>query len=293
MHGINRNMRVSFGADDISGGKAEDRGYMKASHAFEGYPNTSSFAVFDGHNGSMAASICSQFFTPYVLNRVRLLTSVMGDVSEDFSELSDQDMKDAIMCESIRLTVTELDENIQASHHSGTTLNALFMVQGQECTRVYCANVGDSRSVMYVCDGDRNRTSFNSDMFQFESEHGSSRKSAVNRVFRRHLQLSEDHKLTLLRERERLEEKVPIRFKPLPSDITVCEMIVVCEEEDDGLKSGFLEWGYPPKETLTHAAKFIKETEAHVDVSPKSIRFDLTEGVKMLNQLDATGVLTL
>lgn len=307
--------RITFGSHNLPSDKNEDRGSMLISHEADGCPQISSFGVFDGHNGSMAASICSHVFNRSVVRRfLKMSTATVSDGKNVFSDLSKQDKADALFCESLRLAAIEVDSNIRTSHHAGCTLNTLFFVQHPEyaVTRVYCANIGDSRSVMFTPNGDL-RSSINE--FNFEkdlSEHDTLSSSVHSKIVRTKtiaLQCSEDHKLALSRERKRVEMKQDVVFVPLPSDIVVCNLMSNTPDssqelsptelrnsifsmgaaEDRMNESGFLEYGYPPAEVMEQATRYVQAVTSQVDVLPKAITYKVSESVEMVGALDGTG----
>ena len=94
---------------------------------------------------------------------------------------------DAFLCESVRQEAAAISDEMQQQGNSGTTCNALFIkVIGENSIRLYCANVGDSRSLLI-------------------------RDDSI-------LYLSEDHVLSLPRELKRIKQRKVAKWFPLPAD---------------------------------------------------------------------------
>ena len=280
----------------------------------DGCPEVSSFAVFDGHNGSMAASTCSQYFNRRVAKRI----SAMKAVKHSFSrpDFSGQDEMDAIVTTSIVLTVQEINANILRSHHSGSTLSALFLVHDPESgdTRIYCANVGDSRCVAFL----RNNDDVSVEDAILSTEHDSVKTSAsvYNAVLA--YQMSEDHKLSLARERKRIEQQLECRVPSLPSEVVKGYMLLSTrmtrgkdnESSDDTVLSlsthsathddsnalardpdrgsSFVELGAPPTAMEAAAREFIQLISVGLDIQPKPLTYGLSSNVIMVSALDQT-----
>lgn len=179
-------------------GRNEDR--VAVSRARLGALCCSVFSVFDGHLGSDAASFCAGHFNARLLERLRVLARdqttylrvdgvAAGDVDEDFHRLA---------LDSLRLTVEEMDLNVRARCEAGTTLNSLLVVSDARSgiAHLYCANVGDSRSVLFA----RPASSEGKPALGQTLDSFSLSALAPGSV----LSLSEDHKLSLGRERARI-----------------------------------------------------------------------------------------
>lgn len=272
--------------------------YLHASiFIVDGCPNISSFGVFDGHNGSLAASICAQHFNRRVVRRIKRLMDIpysQDDISDDFSR---QDQIDAIVCESIRLTALEIDANIQSSHHSGCTLNALFLLHDPDSgsTRVYCANIGDSRCVMFspiesTIGGSVGSRRMDSSDALISTEHDSV-KSNLSRKASRVIayQMSEDHKLSLQRERTRIENQYECSSPSLPSDVVKGYIKLVNSSRGDIDEQGdFLTGGYPPNDTLQRAEMYIQKVCGLVDVTAKRVNYSPAQHSVMIAAVDKT-----
>ena len=254
----------------------------------DGCPEVSSFAVFDGHNGSMAASTCSQHFNRRVVKRISKLRSAEHSFAmEGFSK---QDELDAIVCESIRLTAFEIDSNLKTSHRSGTTVISLFLIHDSVSgnTRVYCASLGDSRCVLYTPSG-----ALEGDLWS--TEHDTARTNSSDYSSFCAYQMNEAHTLALRRERQRIEKKSPCRFVALPSEVTKGYMLAIGRdnEEEHGHSMGFVELGYPSLVLLETASHFMESLLKTVDVAPKAVSYAMEENVSMVNALDQTGKIYL
>lgn len=144
---------ISVGSFQLNEAKGEDRVHVSLTYSTEGRLNLSSFGVYDGHNGSLASQFCSVHFHNRVDHRFNALTeSALAIPPGMIAGLPDDDQLDAIMCESIRTTCLEMNENLWLRCEAGTTLCVLFALSDHEkrISRLYCANVGDSRCVLYT-----------------------------------------------------------------------------------------------------------------------------------------------
>ena len=111
----------------------------------------SSFGIFDGHNGTKAATYCAENLNNEVERRYKdLYDKLVGNNSE--ISLSDIDVDDCLMCQAIRSSISCIDEKILKDNESGTTSVTLYLKKcpASNSIRMYCANVGDSRAVMFT-----------------------------------------------------------------------------------------------------------------------------------------------
>lgn len=241
------------------------RGSIHQNHSVEGCPFLASFSVFDGHNGVGAADTCAEYFSRSVATRAAHYYSSMmreetaaiktKDPSSSSGKSTSMTMRthiDAIVCESIRSSVRAINEKLLETYISGTTLNGLFFQfdMNNNSVRVYCANIGDSKSVMYkgtppvrLKRGVRLSETLpipeNSiDGYMSFSSRRISSTSAVNALV-----MSEDHTLGMASERKRVTNNEEFVWRPLPIE----------------LESKFDIWSSVDKEEkrLKDAAKFI------------------------------------
>ena len=239
--------------------------------------------MFDGHYGGYAAAVSAQTLNHDVLRRYNDLTQRLSE-SDEFNGLSAQEKADALFVESLRISCSELDENIRGQHSSGCTMNCLFVMPSQEYdgTRVVCANIGDSRTILFtaVTDGRGHFNEFGLSssehsestmtMSRTDSDASNVSKSRKIKIF----PCSEDHRLTLNHERTRIEERLRPDHRALPSDLVLCTLMTTpspdsTEPEDSSL--GFLYLGYPPQDVLDMAASFAKSiaNECESVIRPK------------------------
>lgn len=274
---------ITFGSHNISEGKNEDRGSMFLSHKAEGCPQLASFSVFDGHNGSVAASACSQHFNRNVATRVHKFRSCTSPPS---IKLPQEMQNDAIFCESFRLSCIEMDRNVQFSHKSGCTLNSLFLEWNQEdgSVRAYCANVGDSKCALYtpfkIPDGTTTADSTHDIPLALI-------KSTQTHAFA----MSVDHKLDLPRERKRIKDRLPLEWRPLPSD--VIRGTIKAKVEGDA--RDIIIAGCPSSQTTGLATIFISNLIAELnrpeslsDINVKDILYKTSDHAQMMSALDLT-----
>jgi hypothetical protein len=286
--------RIDFGAHNLSVGKNEDRGSMFLDHQSQGMPHIASFAVFDGHNGSVAASACSQDFASNTVSRLKKMRSYVPTAPAP----SDEDVRDLTMCESIRLTCLEMDQNIQFSHRSGCTLNALFLDRLDDGSiRAYCANVGDSKCAIFT----------KADMLAAAvpaNESGSQETPATTKASTSFVYaMSVDHKLGLRRESERVRNRAPLEWQPLPSDVIeghrVCRRNKITasaaaqESEPDVIAAG-----YPTAERRVAAGRYVKDCIRHLSskqrdvadsIELNAIAYKESPYTKMVGALSAAG----
>lgn len=170
--------------------------------------------------------------------------------------------------------------------------------------------MGDSRCVLFI---PYEGTSHIDDVLLC-TEHDSIRSMNGNEGKRNilALQMSEDHKLSLTRERRRIVNKSKYRCAPLPSDVIKGytssfstgmsvhgggqALVSRKEEENEDIeegpdleKSGFLEHGYPSPELLDRAKSFIETLSVLADVAPKAVVYSDSAMVSMLHAIDQTG----
>lgn len=239
------------------------------SHESDGIPEAASVGVFDGHYGEWAAAVSAQTLNHDVIRRYKRLSARLQ--TNEFTGLSSQEKADALFVESVRLSCAELDYNIRSQHSSGCTANCLFIMPSEEHdeSRVYCTNIGDSRTILFTAvtdeQGHLNEFGLSS------SEHSGSTVSlsrtdsdSSNLNNARQVKIfpcSEDHRLSLSRERLRIEGKVKPARQPLPADLVLCTFMTSPPfdiQEAEESSAGFLEFGYPPLDVLDMAEAFIK-----------------------------------
>ena len=259
----------------------------------------------------MAASTCSQFFNRRAVKRISAMRAVKHSFSR--SDFSEQDAMDAIVTASLVLTTMEINANILRSHHSGSTLSSLFLVYNPHSgdTRAYCANVGDSRCVVFL----RNKDDVSAEDTILSTEHDSVKTSAsaYNAVVA--YQMSEDHKLSLARERIRLECKQECKVPVLPSEVVKGYMMLsmrstegkgsstldlslsshsALNDDVEGSSrerlSSFVELGNPPAAMEAAAKEFIDHITSNLDVQPRSLTYGLSTNVVMVSALDQTSM---
>ena len=111
----------------------------------------SSFGIFDGHNGSKAATYCAENLNNKVENAYNGLYKKTVDTFGE-TALADSDIDDGLMCQAIRASIASVNEKILKDNVSGTTSVTLYFKKSlaTNSIRMYCANVGDSRAVMYT-----------------------------------------------------------------------------------------------------------------------------------------------
>ena len=293
---------IAFGGHSLPAARNEDRGSMQITHAKEGAPHLSSFGIFDGHCGSMAASHCAEHFNRRVALRFRTFLEAKKTYKPEFPcrYFTPQDETDAIVCESIRLTAFELDANIKRSHPSGSTLCSIFILHDPQTssTRVYCANIGDSGCIMFTPNGrvDENSLWDAAEVSEHESSRSSSNASRRMGGGCQAYRMSEDHSLALPRERKRVENNLPCTCLSLPSEVLKGHMLLVSDEDEDVetanephmARLGFIELGYPSLLLLETASKFVASLSELVDTAPKSILYDANEHEEMVSAIDQT-----
>lgn len=213
----------------------------------------------------------------------------------DSHGLTRQERLDAVLAESVRLSCQEMDENIRASDKSGTCATSVFLLldPASGATRVYCANVGDSRTVLFgsklrACsersglDGSLHSISRSEDGSELGvSEHDGIRvteplpKNARNKANRSTMAyaLSEDHVLSLPREKLRVQGEggrlsLPQFWNPLPAEV-IGEVSAVDPRYNstsisklpkglsENLAPSTFDIGYPQTDKLSAATEFI------------------------------------
>ena len=250
----------------------------------DNFPDIASFGVFDGHFGTVAASVCAQHLHKTILKRFERLQSMRS--AQKSPLLSSQQHYDAIFCEAIRQVFEEVDENIRCKDNSGCTALSIFLVRNtdDDSIRLYCCNVGDSRGVLFTpyMDGMDHSIPEENDIRDafYGNDLDRSEHSRILFAF----PISEDHKLALRREKMRLEARQDLLWHPLPSNIVKAQMMihnsldeVLTPEIID--KQSLQEMGYPPKAVLEAASIFVQsvtEPDA-VTVTPRKLVYKTTK----------------
>lgn len=190
---------ATAGADEIC---------VYKSHIDDSAKNIASFGVFDGHDGDFAAKLCSKELHTTVIQNFNHLNKVI-DLLEDspyFSQevISKQERLDTLLCESLRRASAQVNEFARkADSKSGTTAISLFLHQHDDKTiRATCSNLGDSRCVLYG-------STFASIKYLPFAQPNSHREGSPGFVLKSY-NMSEDHKLSLLRERSRVLGKLSL-----------------------------------------------------------------------------------
>ena len=210
---------LSYALHSIVGEKDEDRISVCLGHKIDGMPRLASFFVFDGHAGVGAAKFCQEYFASRVVRRIKALLE-SSELSDDLrSSLRSSDELDHIVCESLRRTCLEMDLNTKLRDASGTTLNGILVLRDEMAsrTRVYCANVGDSRCVLFAYPRDSNPQPASTKTFESASsswsvdDHPSLRSNCI-------FPMSEDHKVSQPLERLRLlsGSRESVDWSPFP-----------------------------------------------------------------------------
>lgn len=110
--------------------------------------DTSLFAVFDGHGGEEVAKFCAKKFGSHLKKNQKYQMGKYEDALIDTFLLMDK----LISCPEGQAELRQLKTEKGGEMQAGCTANVLLMTKEM----VYCANAGDSRSVLYS-----NRKKFN------------------------------------------------------------------------------------------------------------------------------------
>ena len=174
---------VNFAVTEIPCNSDEDRHFCSLSHS--GFPELSSFGVFDGHGGSRCSTALSTSLHNLIVEKYREFNDTPPSELECY-----RGNYDAIMCESIRQSFKNVDLRLRQTTEHGSTAVSLFVLSRLDGTiRVLCPWVGDSRCVL------------------FQVTHEGSMSSII---------MSEDHKPTLRREYNRIMQRKSAPWRRLP-----------------------------------------------------------------------------
>lgn len=250
---------ISMGVFRSSGKGSEDKCSVFASHENQDAPGVASFGVFDGHSGEYAAELCSHELHKEVVSCVFALSEAVARNRESqhftLQHIASEDLHDALLCESLRRSCLALDEYVRSSNQSsGTTAVSLFLQQVDRYTvRAVCANIGDSRCVLYG-------QPLNSMKFLTDPVPSSSQPSAtLPRVF----PMTEDHKLSTLRERSRVLGKLSLQnerswmSRPTSTFVPLPASIVTYQNWCSACVPPTFEIGYPSKDRIAAAEVII------------------------------------
>jgi hypothetical protein len=174
------------GLSNVMGHSDEDRFAI-----YQADENSAGFGVFDGHGGKGGAEICSASILSKTYEQFEMNRSTFTENMPNQHDYSEEEIYDALFCESAKQSAEIIHEAVVANDRSGSTCNLLCLHRdGKGTVKAKCVNIGDSRCVVM-------------------KEHAGVWK-AIN--------VSEDHSLTLTREVSRITDQLPVDWQPLPAD---------------------------------------------------------------------------
>jgi len=252
---------VSYAVAKIASKANQDRVSVHEDHSSEGLFTLSTFGVYDGHLEEKTASHCSASLQPLISKIFRSLLllnckckGMQEPVSDCFDpfkfvkesdcELSSTEQVDCLLNEAIRIGCKKADDYCKEKFTCGSTAVCIFLLRNtaDDSFRLTCANIGDSRCVMLSSEDvvdDLSRSLNGQKDILAVSNNGKSDKDelstsitsitsrsssdcSVGNRFNIAYELSEDHKVTLTRERIRIEENIRIApFLPLPIPVAL------------------------------------------------------------------------
>lgn len=243
-----------------------------------------SFGVFDGHNGSLAADTCSKELCLEVVREFLEMKHALEVAHSPYMQadvISQEDREDALLCEALRRASEHLNAKIRATEdESGTAMCSLFLsMSPTKSIRCICANIGDSRCVLYT----QAISSIALIPYNRRSRSNSLKSGdTLNPVMSplKSYKMSEDHTLALMRERSRVLGKLKIEndndwmnLKVTSQFINLPAAIVSHMQTADTPAAVAFEVGYPAKERLYTAEVMIgtlptvtspEEVDAHI-----------------------------
>ena len=249
----------------------------------EGAKNIASFGVFAGHDGTTAAEVCAaELHSDTIRTHMTLTKALEANKTSIYLQpdvITPIDRNDAILCESYRRCCERISDRIKAGEDdSGTSAVSLFMtVFPDKSIRCVCANIGDSKCVMYS----QNIASVSNLPFNTRVRNGSLRPRAnsaragdagspLNAL--KSFAMTEEHTLQLTRERSRVLGKMRIEaddswqqqrltsaFVALPANL--CSIL----HKSDIPASVAFETGYPPKDRINTAEALISSLPVTTD----------------------------
>ena len=155
---------VKYAVANVAAQTNEDVTFACVNHPAN--PNISSFGVYDGHFGTEASSILSSKLNNMVVDRYELsskINSVLQSESSNnilvkstdsyFNKTTTEERDEALFCEAIYYAFEILNDEISIQSDSGSTAVVLFIKVNPDdgTSKIYCANVGDSRCIMLGC----------------------------------------------------------------------------------------------------------------------------------------------
>ena len=249
----------------------------------EGAKNIASFGVFAGHDGPTAADVCAAELHAAVVRTYmglsKALESNKSSIYLQSEVISQSDKNDAILCEAYRRCCERLSDRIKAGDSdSGTSAVSLLMTMySDKSIRCICANIGDSRCVVYSQNiaavsnlPFNNRVRNNSMRPRANSARGGDPGSPLNAL--KSFTMSEEHTLQLLRERSRVlgkmrieaddswqQQRLTVSYVALPANL--CSIL----HKSDIPASVAFETGYPPKDKINTAEALISSLPTSTD----------------------------
>lgn len=244
---VSRNIR--YGTYQPSKEEKYEQFSVYNSHRVHGLKNLASFGVFDGHKASFAADVCSKELHENFIENFVLMSQAILLIEEmkDTFPIDQKDKVDALLCQSMRRACANIDEYVRLQEEdSGTCALSLIIIRCEDgSSRVICSNLGDSRCILLG-------KLFKSVVYLNGGTTHSSYGSNLIRAYK----MTEEHKISLLRERSRVlgkareknwQQRPDSVFIALPANIIAYE---------SGLESGVcptFELGYPSRERVNAA----------------------------------------
>lgn len=132
---------VAYGASSMQGWRLN----MEDAHISEAIftPNSSLFAVFDGHGGCEVAKYCAKYFGDELKKNKKFSTesNIEEALKETFLKMDEM----LVTPEGMAEVKTLKNDNDGSDSFAGCTANVILILKGV----VWCANSGDSRTILW------------------------------------------------------------------------------------------------------------------------------------------------
>lgn len=197
---------ITYGVYQNSHGEAVECS-VNDNHSLEGYQNIASFGVFRAvvQDDVHAASLCAKRLHRNIVRNYKAVINgtekALQSRDKEFLKLESlplTDLRDAILCESIRLSCNNMNDELNTKKLSGcTSLNVVLSFDADaKSIRIMCANIGDSRCVLFTP----------------KLEDTPSTMTSPPMIGPLHsFCMSEDHKFSSARERTRVSSKLQLQ----------------------------------------------------------------------------------
>lgn len=136
---------VRYGLSSMQGWRLHQEDDHISEPKFQNSDDTSLFAVFDGHGGCEVAKFCSKHFGEELAMNENFKKGNMDLALKETFLLMDEILETEFAQNELNTLKQDVDESFFESN-AGCTANVILIHKNT----IYCANAGDSRSILYT-----------------------------------------------------------------------------------------------------------------------------------------------